>query len=153
MKHIAQYLHTALSYIRHPRGVKCLDCGFLCNAEDGELNQGNRNMLSAARMIEPFIQSPSPQRHQRKIAIGTLAVSLRPSTYTTYQLDHMDAMPGCPDPARLWCLRRLWIDAEIGYSQLDTGIALHATQRERRGCEGFLRYRPGLSPEQHKELV
>ena len=37
---------SAASHVRHPKGVTCLDCGFLALA-DGETSSGNRILLGA----------------------------------------------------------------------------------------------------------
>lgn len=44
-------LHRCVSYVRHPFGAKCLDCGFLCLSPDREIQEGDRTRLACGGSI------------------------------------------------------------------------------------------------------
>ena len=55
-------------------------------------------------------------------------------------------------PAERWkCAKGLWL-WELVYVQPDWGVIFDEVTKDRRGCGGFRRWRPGRSPAQHVEL-
>jgi hypothetical protein len=50
------------------------------------------------------------------------------------------------------CSRRLWTDA-LYYGGKNAETVFEEIERDRNACEGFLGYRPGWSPDEHKELI
>lgn len=54
-------------------------------------------------------------------------------------------------PVERWnCAKGLWL-WELGYVQADWGVVFDEVARDRRGCPGFLKWKPGWSPSQHAE--
>lgn len=60
---------------------------------------------------------------------------------------------GCPPLNKLHCLRKLWVNYELGYFNDRRDGVFEEVQKKRRPCEGFLRYRPGWSPSEHRDLL
>jgi hypothetical protein len=52
----------------------------------------------------------------------------------------------------LRCRRLLWVDNELNYFGNPDGPKLDEVNQLRR-CEGFLRYKPGLSPQEHMQRL
>src|SRR6266849_6134385 len=52
----------------------------------------------------------------------------------------------------LRCYRSLWASYEVNYCGNPAGPKLEEVN-ERRRCEGFLQYKPGFSPEEHKQRL
>lgn len=103
-------LRTAAAYCRHPRGMTCLDCGFL-GADDHEVRRADRILLAAS------------------------------------------GEGGCPALNKIRCVRKLWVDYDLGnFDDGRTGL-FEEVQKKRRPCEGFLAYRPGWSPSEHRDLL
>jgi hypothetical protein len=57
----------------------------------------------------------------------------------------------CPSLEDLQCFRSLWIAYAI-HGGGDEGV-FSELEVDRRGCEGFLRHRPGWSPNEHRDLL
>ena len=54
-------------------------------------------------------------------------------------------------PAERWsCAKGLWL-WELGYTQPDWDVVIDEVAKNRRGCRGFSRWKPGWSPAQHTE--
>ena len=54
-------------------------------------------------------------------------------------------------PAERWnCAKRFWL-WELSYIQPDWGVVFDEVAKDRRGCRGFRRWKPGWSPAQHAE--
>ena len=51
---------SAFSYARYPRGVTCLNCGFLCTGKDGEVSRADRGMLSFVSGKRGLAGCPDP---------------------------------------------------------------------------------------------
>jgi hypothetical protein len=49
------------------------------------------------------------------------------------------------------CTRHLWFNLEIAGGDPDE--IREEIDRQRKGCVGYLRYKPGWSPSEHKALV
>ncbi len=103
-------LRAALASLRHPKGMTCLDCGFLA-VGDGEVRRADRVHLWA---------------HDRL---------------------------ACPPLNKLHCIRKLWVSHDLGYLDAGPDAFFDELQKKRRPCEGYLKYRPGWSPAEHKELL
>lgn len=59
---------------------------------------------------------------------------------------------GCPPLNKIHCLRKLWVDYELGNFDDGREGLFEEAQKKCRPCEGFLRYRPGWSPSEHRSL-
>ena len=58
-----------------------------------------------------------------------------------------------PPLTKVRCTRSLWIDYDLrNFENARDGIFTELHKR-RRPCEGFLRYRPGWSPSEHRDLL
>ena len=60
---------------------------------------------------------------------------------------------GCPPLNKLHCERKLWVNYELGNWGNSRDGLFGEVQKKRRPCEGFLRYRPGWSPREHRDLL
>lgn len=115
-------LRDAITHLRHPKGMSCLECGFLAFG-DGEMITFNRGFLREG--LFPFLTKASaatlPQQH-----------GISP------HLEHTH-----PN-----CFKSLWVrDSErAGYGIIDEVV------KRRRPCEGFFPYKPGYSPSEHRAL-
>ncbi|MCX5888491.1 MAG: hypothetical protein NTY36_03460 [Deltaproteobacteria bacterium] len=58
-----------------------------------------------------------------------------------------------PPVEEIWCFRSLWIEYDLIYAGPSIEGIFDELQRQRRDCEGFLRYRPGWSPTGHQDLL
>lgn len=64
-----------------------------------------------------------------------------------------DGTAGCPPLEKLSCTNSLWVEYDLSYFSGTNAIALfHELKKTRRPCEGFLKYRPGSSPSEHKVI-
>lgn len=54
-------------------------------------------------------------------------------------------------PAERWdCAKGLWL-WELGYIQPDWSVVFDEAAKDRRGCRGFRKWKPGWGPAQHAE--
>ena len=60
---------------------------------------------------------------------------------------------GCPSLDLLRCSRSLWVSYDLMYVGTDADAIFEELEGDRRGCRGFLRYRPGWAPNEHRELL
>ncbi|SRR6266404_647432 len=103
-----------LGFVRHPRPVTCLDCGFLA--------LGNEEVTRAERIL----------LHGE----GSAGLPCSPEELTD-----------------LNCTRSLWVDYDLTYVDGSAQGIFDELEQDRRGCAGFLRYRPGFSPSEHRDLL
>ena len=103
-------LRSAPAYLLHPKGVTCLECGFLAS-EDFEVRTSDRVLLAAS------------------------------------------GEGGCPPLNKLHCLRKLWVNYELGNWDNSRDGLFEEVQKKRRPCPGFLQYRTGWSPTEHRVLL
>jgi hypothetical protein len=97
------------AYVLHPKGMTCLDCGFLA-LDDREVSTANRVLLGA------------------------------------------NGEAGCPPLNKLHCTKKLWVSYDLKYFNDSREGIFDELQRRRRPCVGFLLYRPGRSPLEHRAL-
>ncbi len=97
---------TLDGYVRHPRKVTCLECGFLTAGNNAQLTYADRAMLHA----------------------GGPAGSIE----------------------GVYCLRGLWVGFELNGLPDDFWDEL---KEDRRTCGGYLKYNPGWSPKEHRDLL
>lgn len=102
--------NETLAFLRHPRGMTCLECGFLA-LNDREVSKADRVLLACS------------------------------------------GEAGCPPLNQLRCVRKLWVNYDLQNFENSRDGLFEEIQQRRRPCEGFLRYRPGWSPDEHKELL
>lgn len=60
---------------------------------------------------------------------------------------------GCPSLDHLHCSRSLWVSYDLTYVGTNADAIFEELEGDRRGCRGFLRYRPGWTPNEHRDLV
>jgi hypothetical protein len=58
-----------------------------------------------------------------------------------------------PDWKKIWCHCNRWEGYELGYSGPSHEALQDELAKGRRTCKSFLRYRPGWSPDEHRQLV
>jgi len=103
-------MRSSVAYLRHPRGMTCLECGFLASG-DFEVRTSDRVLLACS------------------------------------------GEGGCPPLNKLHCQRKLWVNYELGNWDDSREGLFEEVQKKRRPCDGFLRYRPGWSPSEHRNLL
>jgi hypothetical protein len=104
-----RFLRSVPPYLLHPKGMTCLECGFLAS-EEFEVRKSDRILLACS------------------------------------------GEGGCPPLNKLHCCRKLWVNYELGNWDDSRDGLFEEVQKKRRPCEGFLRYRPGWSPTEHRVL-
>jgi hypothetical protein len=57
-----------------------------------------------------------------------------------------------PSVDNLHCYRSLWVGYDMDYFGNPSAPKLEEVTQKRR-CEGFLQYKPGFSPEEHKQRL
>jgi len=60
---------------------------------------------------------------------------------------------GAPQIEMLNCSRSLWVDYDLIYASFDAKGIYDELQKQRKDCEGFFSYRPGVSPKEHQKLL
>jgi hypothetical protein len=113
-KNLRRLVRTVVSYMHHPIGVTCSDCGFLA-IDDKELTTADRLILQASGPTVGFA--------------------------------------GGPPIEKIWCFRSLWIEYDLAYVAPCIEAIFDEIHQQRRGCEGFLAYKPGWSPAGHQDLL
>lgn len=51
------------------------------------------------------------------------------------------------------CTRSLWVNYDLTYYRSSAQGIFDELKRERRGCVGYLKYRPGFSPSEHRDVL
>ncbi len=63
-------------------------------------------------------------------------------------------LPCSPDElTNLNCTRSLWVDYDLTYNSDSVQGIFEELEQDRRGCAGYLKYRPGFSPSEHRDLL
>ena len=87
---------------------------------------------------------------------GFLALDDEEVTKADRIMLHCEGNAGLPcspeELTNLNCTRSLWVDYDLNLRNSAQGI-FDELQRERRGCAGYLKYRPGFSPSEHRDLL
>ena len=89
---------------------------------------------------------------------GFLAFKDREVTSADRILLHCEGSAGLPcsqeNLTNFNCTRSLWVDYDLTYfgGAPPQGI-FDEVKRRRRGCVGYLKYRPGFSPREHQDLL
>ena len=65
----------------------------------------------------------------------------------------MKGSGGCPPLEKLRCFRGLWVEYDLTFIDVNAGAIFDELAKQRRDCEGFLRYKPGWSPSLHRDLL
>jgi hypothetical protein len=60
---------------------------------------------------------------------------------------------GCPPLNKLHCTRKLWVEYDLMYFDTSRDGLFAELHKRRRPCVGFLLYRPGWSPSEHRDLL
>jgi len=102
-------LRATVACLRHPKGMTCLNCGFLALA-DREVSTANRILLAAR------------------------------------------GKAGSPPLDELCCTKKLWVSYDLRYFSGSSEGLFDEVRKRRRPCVGFMRYIPGRSPCEHREL-
>src|SRR6266849_319499 len=88
---------------------------------------------------------------------GFLALGDEEVTKAVRIMLHCEGSAGLPcspeELKNLNCTRSLWVDYELTYLDGSTQGIFDELERERRGCAGYLKYRPGFSPSEHRDLL
>jgi hypothetical protein len=86
---------------------------------------------------------------------GFLAFEDREVTRTDRILLHCEGSAGLPcsqeNLTNFNCARSLWVDYDLTY--FGGAPPQGEVKRQRRGCVGYLKYRPGFSPKEHRDLL
>lgn len=84
---------------------------------------------------------------------GFLALGEKELSTASRILLHCKGAAGCPPLEMIWCSRSLWVVYDLTYVGTDAEGIFDEVQKERRGCKGFFRYRPGWSPTGHQDML
>jgi hypothetical protein len=60
---------------------------------------------------------------------------------------------GCPSLDILRCSRSLWVGYDLTYVGTSAEGIFEELEADRRDCAGFLSYRPGWTPNEHRDLL
>ncbi len=70
---------------------------------------------------------------------------------------HCEGKAGLPcspeELTNLNCTRSLWVDYDVMYKRDSVQGIFDELEQDRRGCTGYLKYRPGFSPSEHRDLL
>jgi len=88
---------------------------------------------------------------------GFLALGNEEVTRADRIMLHSEGRAGLPcspeELTNLNCTRSLWVDYDLTYFDGSVQGIFDELERERRGCAGYLKYRPGFSPSEHRDLL
>lgn len=107
-------------------------------------------MLKKLRLFRGFVQQPL---RVTCLECGFLALGVQEvSTAERCMLSTKGMSAVMPTLETLRCHRSLWVGYDLTYSGNPDMPKLDVVTEWRR-CEGFLSYKPGLSPEEHMERL
>ena len=70
---------------------------------------------------------------------------------------HCEGSAGLPcfseDLTKYNCTRSLWVHYDLTYSGGSTRGIFDELKEQRRYCVGYLKYRPGFSPTEHRDIL
>lgn len=88
---------------------------------------------------------------------GFLAFEEREVAIADRILLHCEGSAGLPcsveNLTKFNCTRSLWVDYDLTYFGASPQGIFDEVKRRRRGCVGYLKYRPGFSPKEHRDLL
>src|SRR6266849_5049259 len=121
---------------------------------DKAKNIAKRLARKPSQTILEFARHPFPVTC---LDCGFLALGDEEVTRADRIMLHCAGSAGAPcspeELKNLNCTRSLWVDYELTYLDGSAEGIFDELQRERRGCAGYLKYRPGFSPSEHRDLL
>jgi len=88
---------------------------------------------------------------------GFLALDDEEVTKADRIMLHCEGSAGLPcspeELTNLNCTRSLWVDYDLTYLGGSAQGIFDELEQERRRCVGYLKYRPGFSPSEHRDLL